>query len=164
MTINGVYVWVNEVICTMQLFVFICLLILGLYLNDNNSNKCDVVTLRNCNDMQKQKITAYENKNVDELKVILDMHDSEISILFHESHATIDILSNRITELQGEVQEMYDEMALLGLDYDNKMQEIQVEYQEEVLRDIIDYKIVGQESEEKKVAQNGEDSTSSGEV
>ena len=155
--INGVYAWVNEVNCTMQLFVVICLLILGLYLKDNNSAKCDVVTLHNCNDIQKQKITAYENKNVDELKVILDMHDSEISILFHESHATIDILSNRITELQGEVQEMYDQMALLGLEYDNKMQEIQVEYEEEVLREIIDYKIAAQESEEKKVAQNGED-------
>ena len=148
----------------MQLFVFICLLILGLYLKHNNSAECDVVTLHNCNDMQKQKITAYENKNVDELKVILDMHDSEISILFYESHATIDILSNRIAELQGEVQEMYDQMALLGLGYDNKMQEIRVEYQEEVLKDIIDYKVSEQKSREKKVAQNGEDSTSGGEV
>ena len=121
MTINGVYVWVNKVICTMQLFVFICLLILGMYLEGNNSNKCNVVTLRNCNDMQKQKISAYENKNIDELNVILDMYDSEISILLHESHATIDILSNRITELQGEVQEMYDHIASLGLDYENKI-------------------------------------------
>ena len=48
-------------------------------------------------------------------------------------------------------------MALLGLDYDNKMQQIQVEFEEQVLRDIIDYKIAAQQGEEKKVAQNGED-------
>ena len=131
----------------MHFFIFLSLLILGLYFKNDNCVKCDVVTLRNCNAMQKLKISVYENEDVDKLKLILDMHGSEISILFHETHTTIDILSNRITKLQGELRETYADLALLGLDYDNKMKEIQLEYEEEVLQGIIDYKVAAQNSE-----------------
>ena len=146
----------------MHVVVFLMLgIFLYVFMEDT---QCNVSTLRNCNEAQKAKIVEYENTDVEKLRLLVDMHNTELSAVSFEARRKKNAIVGRMKDVEIQILSIYDELKSIAESYKEESLEIMDRYKKPILHDIILRKELDSEQVEKKVAQNGEDDAHSGEI
>ena len=114
-------------------------------------------TLKNCNKAQKAKIVEYENTDVEKLRLLVDMHNTELSAVSFEAITSKNAIIGRMKDVEIQILSIYDDLKTIAETYKKESLEIMQRYKKPILHNIILKKELESEEVEKKIAQNGGD-------
>ena len=123
----------------MQILCFIIAVACLIYMIPEE-NKCNVFTLENCNDFEKDKIIEYKSANIDTLKLLLEMHETEISAITYQTYSKRDTVLQRIKVIRKQILDVYDDLLSLTEMHHREMEKILEKNQKPVLEDVIKMK------------------------
>jgi hypothetical protein len=121
-------------------FIIVVLFLIYMFPQNRDKSTCDVYTLQNCNAFEKDKITEYKSAEVDTLKLLLEMHETEISAITFQSHSKRDTIVKRMKIIKKQILKVYNDLVRLTEDHYQEMENILKRNQKPILQSVIKMK------------------------